>query len=163
MLFLSRLFSEPAFLFDGIEGGKMYFLKTEQSFDSAHFLAGYNGKCRNIHGHRWTIKMEVCGKNLENEGHLRGMLVDFGDIKRELKELADYFDHSLIVEKGSMREVTLNLLKEDGFRVIEIDFRPTAENFSKYIFDYFKEKGLNVKKVTVYETPNNCATYREEI
>ena len=44
MLFLSRLFSEPAFLFDGIEGGKMYFLKTEQSFDSAHFLAGYHGK-----------------------------------------------------------------------------------------------------------------------
>ena len=53
MLFLSRLFSEPAFLFDGIEGGKMYFLKTEQSFDSAHFLAGYHGKCANIHGHRW--------------------------------------------------------------------------------------------------------------
>lgn len=141
----------------------MYTLISEASFDSAHFLAGYNGKCRNIHGHRWTIKLEILGEKLNSEGHLRGMLIDFGDIKKELKELADYFDHSLIIEKRSMREATLTLLKEDGFRIIEIDFRPTAENFSKYIFDYFKEKGLSVKEVTVYETPNNCATYRERI
>ncbi|MEF2600873.1 MAG: 6-carboxytetrahydropterin synthase, partial [Fusobacterium mortiferum] len=34
----------------------MYTLISEASFDSAHFLSGYNGKCKNIHGHRWTIK-----------------------------------------------------------------------------------------------------------
>ena len=91
------------------------------------------------------------------------MILDFGDIKSMLKELADYFDHSLIIEKDSMRNATLNYLKEDGFKIIEVDFRPTAENFSKYIFDYFKEKKIPVKKVIVYETPNNCATYSEEI
>lgn len=107
--------------------------------------------------------MEVFGEKLESNGHLRGMLIDFGDIKSMLKELADYFDHSLIIEKGSMREITLNCLKEDVFRIVEIDFRPTAENFSKYIFDYFKNKNISVKKVVVYETPNNCATYSEEI
>lgn len=124
----------------------MYTLISEASFDSAHFLLGYNGKCKNIHGHRWTVKMEIYGDKLKKEGHLRGMLIDFGDIKGMLKELADYFDHSFIIEKNSMREITLNALKEDGFRIIEVDFRPTAENFSKYIFDYFKEKDIPVKK-----------------
>ena len=141
----------------------MYTLISEASFDSAHFLLGYNGKCKNIHGHRWTVKMEIYGDKLKKEGHLRGMLIDFGDIKGMLKELADYFDHSFIIEKNSMREITLNALKEDGFRIIEVDFRPTAENFSKYIFDYFKEKDIPVKKVIVYETPNNCATYSKEV
>lgn len=141
----------------------MYTLISEASFDSAHFLSGYNGKCKNIHGHRWTIKMEIYGEKLQSEGHLRGMILDFGDIKSMLKELADYFDHSLIIERDSMRNATLNYLKKDGFKIVEIDFRPTAENFSRYIFDYFKERKIPVKKVIVYETPNNCATYSEEI
>ncbi len=141
----------------------MYTLVSEASFDSAHFLHGYNGKCKNIHGHRWTIKLEIYGENLEKEGHLRGMLLDFGDIKKELKELADYLDHSLIIEKGTMRELTLNALKEDGFRIIELEFRPTAENFSKYVYEYFQKKGLKVKSATIYETPNNCAIYSEEM
>ena len=40
----------------------MYTLISEASFDSAHFLAQYEGKCRNIHGHRWTIKVEIYGE-----------------------------------------------------------------------------------------------------
>lgn len=140
----------------------MYIITTESSFDSAHFLAGYDGKCKNIHGHRWTIKLEVFGENLNTSNHLRGMVVDFGDIKKELRKLADYFDHSLIIEKGSMKETPLTSLKEDGFRIIEIDFRPTAENFSKYIYNYFKNKEFNVNKVIVYETPSNSATYKED-
>lgn len=45
----------------------MYYLKTEQSFDSAHFLAGYNGKCRNIHGHEWRVVIEICRPDLDAE------------------------------------------------------------------------------------------------
>lgn len=60
-----------------------------------------------------------------------------------------------------MREITLNALKEDGFRIIEVEFRPTAENFAKNFYDYFIEKGFSVKSISVYETPNNCAIYSE--
>lgn len=141
----------------------MYTLISEASFDSAHFLAQYEGKCRNIHGHRWTIKVEIYGEDLQESGSYRGMLVDFGDLKKYLKELADYYDHALIIEKNSMRELTLNALKEDGFRIIEVEFRPTAENFAKYFYTYFKDKGFLVKNIFVYETPNNCATYSEMI
>ena len=141
----------------------MYTLISEVSFDSAHFLAQYEGKCRNIHGHRWTIKVEIYGEDLQENGSCRGMLVDFGDLKKYLKELADYYDHALIIEKDSMRKLTLNALKEDGFRIIEVEFRPTAENFAKYFYNYFKDKGFLVKNIFVYETPNNCATYSEMI
>ena len=51
--------------------------------------------------------------------------------------------------------------KEENFKIIEVDFRPTAENFSKYFYDEFVKKGYKVKSATVYETPNNCATYSE--
>ncbi len=139
----------------------MYKLKTEASFDSAHFLAGYNGKCSNIHGHRWIIEVEVYKDTLEEEGQTRGMIVDFGTLKKDVRDLAENLDHSLIIEKGSMRELTLNALKEDGYNILEFDFRPTAENFSKYIFDEMKVKGYAVGRATVYETPTNCATYEE--
>lgn len=141
----------------------MYTLMSEASFDSAHFLAGYKGKCKNIHGHRWTIKIEICGEILQETGDFRGMLVDFGDIKNELKELADNLDHALIIEKGTINKKLLAALLESDFRVIELDFRPTAENFAKYSFDYFIEKGFSVKQATVYETPTNFATYSREV
>ncbi|MCF2612408.1 MULTISPECIES: 6-carboxytetrahydropterin synthase QueD [Fusobacterium] len=139
----------------------MYSLVSEASFDSAHFLAQYEGKCRNIHGHRWTVKVEIFGEKLQENGSKREMLIDFGELKSELKKLVDFYDHSLIIEKNTMRKITLNALKEDGFRIIEVEFRPTAENFAKNFYDYFIEKGFSVKSISVYETPNNCAIYSE--
>lgn len=139
----------------------MYSLISEASFDSAHFLAQYEGKCRNIHGHRWIVKVEIFGEKLQENGSKREMLIDFGELKSELKKLVDFYDHSLIIEKNTMREITLNALKEDGFRIIEVEFRPTAENFAKNFYDYFIEKGFSVKSISVYETPNNCAIYSE--
>lgn len=77
----------------------MYTLKTEHSFDAAHFLYGYEGKCSNIHGHRWRVVLEVSGEELTDEGQMRGMLIDFGDLKKDLKEEMDYLDHCLIIGK----------------------------------------------------------------
>lgn len=137
----------------------MYILKTEQSFDSAHFLADYKGKCKNIHGHRWTVEVEVMTENLETDDQLRGMYVDFSTLKNDLKEEVDRLDHSLIIEKDKLKEKTVEALMEESFNLIFIDFRPTAENFSKYFYDKMEEKGYRVKCATIYETPTNSATY----
>lgn len=137
----------------------MYYLKTSAAFDSAHFLHGYVGKCANIHGHRWTVEISVFGKEPEQKGEKRGMLIDFGDLKEILRSLADSFDHALIYESGSLKQVTVNALNDEGFRLIEVPFRPTAENFARHFHRLLTEKGLPVKSVTVYETPNNCAVY----
>ena len=139
----------------------MYILKTECSFDSAHFLSGYQGKCSNLHGHRWRIVLEVMTDELCTDTQHNGMYVDFGDLKKDLKAKGDDLAHSLIIEKGSLKENTLQALKEENFRILEFDFRPTAENFAKYFFDEMKKCGYNIKAVTVYETPNNAATYTE--
>lgn len=139
----------------------MYTLKTEQSFDSAHFLADYVGKCRNIHGHRWRVIIEIQGDALLTSGEKRGMLVDFGDLKNDLKKLADELDHSLIIESGSLKDATMEALRDEEFRIVEFPFRPTAENFAKYFYDRMIGLGYRVREAVVYETPNNCASYSE--
>ena len=140
----------------------MYILKTSAEFDSAHFLAGYKGKCANIHGHRWKIEVCVVEEALIAEGEKRGMVIDFGDLKREVRALADSFDHALIYETGSLKAATLAALRDEDFRLIEVSYRPTAENFARDFYEVLTQKGLPVKSVTVYETPENCAIYEEE-
>lgn len=139
----------------------MYTLKAEAAFDSAHFLSGYTGKCSNLHGHRWVISAEICSEKLHSEGQLRGMVTDFGDVKHDIKALADEFDHAFIYEKDSLRNTTIAALNEEKFRLIEVDFRPTAENFAEYFYNRLSKIGYNVSAVTVYETPNNCATFMD--
>ncbi len=139
----------------------MFYLKTESSFDAAHFLADYEGKCRNLHGHRWRVIVEIQGNTLSEEKQTRGMLVDFSDLKNALKSECDRLDHSLIYEKGSLKDRTLEAMKEENFNLNEVPFRPTAENFSKYFFEKLKGKGFDVHRTEVYETPNNCAAYEE--
>ncbi len=137
----------------------MYTLKTSASFDSAHFLKGYEGKCSNIHGHRWTVEIEVGSETLEEDGQTRGMIVDFSKLKEDLGAIADELDHCLIIETGSLREKTMEALLGENFKVINVSFRPTAENFAKFFFELMESKGYMVINSTVYETPNNCASF----
>ncbi len=139
----------------------MYYLKTSACFDSAHFLHGYNGKCANIHGHHWIVEVKISGGKLQGSGEKRGMLLDFGDFKKAVKEIAEGFDHSLIYEKGTLKPATLAVLKEEGFSLVETYFRPTAENFAAHIYADLCQKGMPVSSVTVYESPENCAVYGE--
>ena len=140
----------------------MYYLKTRESFDSAHFLAGYAGKCANLHGHRWTLEVEIGGVQLTKSGSKRDMLLDFGDFKKVVRALADSYDHKLIYEEGSLKLATVAALQEEGFQMVVLPFRPTAENLAKHFYDLLKKCGLDLYAVTVYETPENCAVYKEE-
>ena len=138
----------------------MYYLTAEASFDGAHFLSGYEGKCSNLHGHRWRVILKIKSDELKPDGQQRGMVVDFGDVKKALKEETYFFDHTFIYEKDTLKPATVAALNEEGFLMRIVDFRPTAENFSKYFYDRFTEKyGFDVAEVTVYETPNNMASY----
>lgn len=141
----------------------MYFLKTEQSFDAAHFLKGYAGKCSNIHGHRWRVVAQIKSIHLSQEPQTRGMVVDFGDLKVSLKAICDHLDHCLIYETGSLRPQTLQALEAEGFRLVEVPFRPTAEHLAHHIYHLMKEQGHGVDRVEVYETPTNCAAYEEDV
>lgn len=137
----------------------MYKLKTSACFDSAHFLAGYEGKCANIHGHCWKIEAVISGEKLNEDGTERGMLVDFGEFKKAVRSLANEFDHTLIFEKDTLRPATLAALIDEGFSLTEVMFRPTAENLAEYFFGLLSSRGLPIFSVTVYETPENAAVY----
>ena len=137
----------------------MYQLTTEHSFDSAHFLAGYDGKCGNLHGHRWRVLLTVQSETLREDRQQKGMCVDFAELKKDLRTELDALDHVLIIQQGSLRESTMKALQEEKIQVVEMPFRPTAENFARYFYELFTLKGYPVAKVEVYETPNNSAVY----
>ncbi|MCC8043364.1 MAG: 6-carboxytetrahydropterin synthase QueD [Oscillospiraceae bacterium] len=140
----------------------MYLLKTEACFDSAHFLSGYEGKCANIHGHRWKIVAEVSSDTLHASGQLRGMIVDFSQLKKDVRAIADSFDHGLIYERGTLKPETVTALRSENFKLIKVDFRPTAENLASHFYDLLSSLGYVVHSVAVYETPENCAVYTQD-
>ena len=93
----------------------MYGLKTEASFDSAHFLTDYYGKCENLHGHRWRMVVYLETADLQADGTMKDMVVDFGVFKRAVRDLAEELDHTFLVEEGSLADATLAALETEGF------------------------------------------------
>ncbi len=140
----------------------MYGLKTESSFDAAHFLTDYHGKCENLHGHRWRVVAYLAQDELQDAGTHKDMVIDFAEFKHALRDLTEAFDHSFVVEEGSLMDKTLACLREEGFSLSIVPFRTTAENLSRYFADRLEEQGFPVSEVDVYETPNNCAIYRKD-
>ncbi|MBQ3267649.1 MAG: 6-carboxytetrahydropterin synthase [Atopobiaceae bacterium] len=138
----------------------MYGLKTEVAFDSAHFLADYYGKCENLHGHRWRVTVYLEQAELQAEGTMRDMVLDFGVFKQECRDLAKSLDHTFLVEEGTLKPTTIAALEDEGFKLTILPFRTTAENLARYFATQLIERGLPVGQVDVYETPNNCAIYR---
>lgn len=138
----------------------MYGLKTEASFDSAHFLADYYGKCENLHGHRWRMEVTLGAEQLQEEGTMRDMVLDFGVFKQAVRAIAQSLDHTFLVEEGTLAPETIAALQGEGFSLTLLPFRTTAENLAHYIFDKLTEQGLPVVEVEVDETPNNRAFYR---
>ena len=138
----------------------MYELTVESHFDAAHFLAGHPGKCRNIHGHRWKVILAVAAENVDAEGPARGMVMDFADMKKALKDITGELDHTLIIEEGSLRPSTVAALQDEGMALQIMAFRPTAENLARYIFDKVTAAGVPAAAVTVCESPCSTAAYR---
>lgn len=138
----------------------MYGLKTEAAFDSAHFLADYYGKCENLHGHRWRVVVYLEAPELQTESTMRDMVLDFGVFKKAVRDLAKEFDHTFLVEEGTLQPATIAALESEGFRLKILPFRTTAENLARAFAERLREQNLPVAQVDMYETPNNCAIYR---
>lgn len=139
----------------------MYSMKVESTFDSAHFLKNHDGECANIHGHRWRVVAVLQSEKLIAEGPKEGMILDFADLKVDLNRLTTEFDHTFVVQEGSLMGKTVDALQEEGFKIVFIDFRMTAENLAKYFFDQLKSLSYPVVSIEIFESPKNCAIYSE--
>lgn len=139
----------------------------EIGIDAGHRVPDHGSKCRNLHGHRYTIQATCIGDLIDN-GEQTGMVLDFGFLKDEMmKEIDAECDHATILYRGD------SLLQDhmDAFgKLVLVDFIPTAENLAKYWFEKLqlpvlirsKYKAI-LKRVRVYETPNCWADYPCEL
>ena len=102
----------------------------EFTFETGHALFGYDGKCRNVHGHSYHLSVTVIGQPIREEGHIKlGMVMDFGDLKAIVKEeIVDPFDHATIFNGNTPHVELAGTLEKNGHKVILVDYQPTSEN-----------------------------------
>ena len=101
----------------------------EFTFEMAHALWNYDGPCKNIHGHSYKLWTTVIGEPITEKSNKKyGMVIDFGDLKRIVKEkIVDRFDHSLVVSKDAPHHLLGNI--EQMFEKYEVTpYQPTCEN-----------------------------------
>jgi len=102
----------------------------EFSFETGHALYGYDGKCRNVHGHSYHLSVTVIGDPISDTSHVKlGMVIDFGDLKKIVKEeIVDPFDHATVFNKNTPHIELARELETRGHKVILADYQPTSEN-----------------------------------
>ena len=99
------------------------------NFETGHALYGYDGKCRNVHGHSYKLSVTVIGRPITDTSHVKlGMVIDFGDLKKIVKEeIVDPFDHATVFNKNTPHVELAKELSERGHDVILADYQPTSE------------------------------------
>ena len=100
------------------------------SFETGHALYGYDGKCRNVHGHSYKLSVTVIGRPITDNSNVKyGMVIDFGDLKKIVKsEIVDVFDHVTVFNKNTPHVDLAKELENRGHNVILVDYQPTSEN-----------------------------------
>ncbi|MGB8706036.1 MAG: 6-carboxytetrahydropterin synthase [Gillisia sp.] len=100
------------------------------SFETGHALYGYDGKCKNVHGHSYKLSVTVMGSPITDTDNVKlGMVIDFGDLKKIVKsEIVDKFDHATVFNKNTPHVELATELKTRGHNVILVDYQPTSEN-----------------------------------
>ena len=99
------------------------------SFEAGHALYGYDGKCKNVHGHSYKLSVTVIGNPITDTENVKlGMVIDFGDLKKIVsEEIVDKFDHATIFNKNTPHIKLAETLKNEGHDVILVDYQPTSE------------------------------------
>jgi 6-pyruvoyltetrahydropterin/6-carboxytetrahydropterin synthase len=121
----------------------MFEVAVEETFAAAHRLRDYRGKCENLHGHNYRVRVTVGGGELAPNG----LLVDFTDLKREMRRVIERLDHQYLNEIPPFDRLN-----------------PSAENIAKYFYDEIAaavdSPRAGLVEVTVWETETSTATYR---
>ena len=100
------------------------------SFETGHALYGYDGKCKNVHGHSYKLSVTVIGKPISDNSNVKfGMVIDFSDLKKIVKEeIVDVFDHATVFNKNTPHVELAAELENRGHHVILVNYQPTSEN-----------------------------------
>jgi len=134
------------------------------SFETGHALYGYDGKCRNVHGHSYKLSVTVIGTPITDTSHVKqGMVIDFGDLKKIVKEdIEDVFDHATVFNKNTPHIELAKELKTRGHNVILVDYQPTSENM---VIDFAKKikaklpENIRLHSLKLQETETSYAEW----
>jgi 6-pyruvoyltetrahydropterin/6-carboxytetrahydropterin synthase len=122
----------------------MFEVSVEEVFPAGHSLRNYHGKCENIHGHNYRVRVTVDGPHLDENG----LLVDFAEVKKLVRAVKDRLDHQFLNDLDPFDKIN-----------------PSAENIAKYFYDQVSgglnsSNGAKVSRVKLWETDITYATYR---
>ena len=128
-------------------------------FDAAHRIIGHAGKCRKLHGHRYTVEATFSSATLD----VLDMVMDFGIIKYKLQDwINTHWDHNTILSSLD-HQLGESIRIQTGQNVYYLNSNPTAEGMCDYLLNkinkkIFLEDSVDCRQVKLYETPNCYAT-----
>lgn len=131
-------------------------LTKQFDFQMAHALSGYDGKCRNLHGHNYRLLVTISGRPIADTiDAKRGMVMDFGDLRQVVTRcVVEPFDHALVVPKGSAFAGITET------KLITTDFQPTCENLLIHFAGLLEgqlPEGVSLHSLRLYETEGSYA------
>jgi 6-pyruvoyltetrahydropterin/6-carboxytetrahydropterin synthase len=134
------------------------------SFETGHALYGYDGKCKNVHGHSYTVSVTVIGNPITDTSNVKyGMVIDFSDLKKIVtEEIVDQFDHATVFNQNTPHVELANELSSRGHHVILVDYQPTSENmvvdFAQKIINRLP-KQIHLHSLKLQETESSFAEW----
>ena len=134
------------------------------TFETGHALYGYDGKCKNVHGHSYKLSVTVIGTPITDSNNVKfGMVIDFGDLKKIVKEeIVDIFDHATVFNKYTPHVELANELKDRGHHVILTEYQPTSENMVIDFADKINKRlpsSISLHSLRLQETETSYAEW----
>jgi 6-pyruvoyltetrahydropterin/6-carboxytetrahydropterin synthase len=101
----------------------------EFTFETGHALYGYDGLCKNVHGHSYKLNVTLIGTPREEPGHVKnGMLIDFSDLKKIVKrEIVEVFDHATVLNVSTPHKRLADEMEATGHKIVRVNYQPTCE------------------------------------
>lgn len=133
------------------------------TFEMAHALEGYNGECKNLHGHSFRLDVTLLGTPLRQPGHPKdGMVMDFKDLKKLVQnQVLNVFDHALVLNESTPGAI-VEALKGHYEKVVLLPFQPTSENMLLLMADKIRADlpgNVELCRLVLHETATSCAEW----
>jgi 6-pyruvoyltetrahydropterin/6-carboxytetrahydropterin synthase len=137
-------------------------LTKEFNFEMAHVLEGYDGPCRNVHGHSYRLEVTIIGMPISDKSSTKyGMVMDFGDLKAIVRsKVIDRFDHVLLVKSDSQLAQKGNKLFLE--KIEPVNYQPTCENLLIHIAELISNElppEVKLHHLKLHETPTSYAEW----
>ncbi|MEN9681501.1 MAG: hypothetical protein RLZZ627_1394 [Pseudomonadota bacterium] len=134
----------------------MYSITKDIYFCYGHRLMGHPGKCKHLHGHSVKAAITINSETLNDQG----MVCDFSEVTQAAQKFIDeILDHNFLIHRQDPLVPALTAANE---RFLLVDEHPTAEYLARMIYEAIRKEGLNVARVTLWETTSASATYVED-